>query len=162
MKIQLGPQHKARGSGRRQNEDPQMIGVGSSAMPPTAAPQNEKSPEDKDCYKSLPTQNFDFDQHINKVSSLGKISSNQTNSERGREVNNCNFPNSANFQGRPSLPIDATFVVVANHAQRADLNHQRSSVITANSLLSGGLSLLQKKAKLKNLPGGFNHYGLRK
>lgn len=141
-----------------------MASAASAAVPPTAAPANEKGPEDKDGYKSLPTQNFDFDQHINKVSSLGKISSNQTNSERGREMNNANFPLSANFPGRPSMPIDAAFVVVANHPQRLDLQQQRTSVITANSLLSGfsGLSLLQKKAKLKNLPSGFHHYGIRK
>ena len=72
MKIQQGPQHK---SNKRQ-EEPHMVGAASSAVPPTAAPSNDKGPDDKDGYISVPAQNFDFDQHINKVSSLGKISSN--------------------------------------------------------------------------------------
>ena len=159
MKIEpLGPKERPRASNKRQIEEPQIAGTASK--PPTAAPANDKAPDEKDGFKSLPTQNFDFDQHINKVSSLGKISSNQTNSERGREINN-NFPIS---HGRPSLPIDAQCVVVANHPQPLERSDQRTSVITANSLLSGigGLSLLQKKAKLKNMPSGFHYYGLRK
>lgn len=77
MKIeQPGPKHKSRASNKPQALEPEAVGAASSSVPPTAAPPNERGPEDKEGYKSLPTQNFDFDQHINKVSSLGKISSN--------------------------------------------------------------------------------------